>query len=284
MIDPAQILKARGNAAWAEAFIAEAPPSRQRNIARVYAKRTLADLDAALNPEPPPVDPEPSSDPTGWKTIRTLSKVSDWKGGKLIEGFSGASITDTPQGMRFYIPGHPTGERCEVQDYFGKEGMVCAYEWTFMIPAAVNLSTLDDKENLIHQGHANERGGFTSGTSIDGATDRIKVKVKGGHETSLAGSHRYEYEDEFEFGTIERGKMHRIRHEVHWHRSSGFYRARLDDGGWNGVTDVPTWPLGDKDGAPTSQIMVRTGFYPHGPVPAPGMEMFCGPMVLQEAV
>ena len=111
--------------------------------------RTLSARNATEQVDVPFVIGKPEPPALAWETVQTLSKVADWPGGKLISGLTGASITDTPQGMRFFIPGPQSGERCEVQTYFGKEGMTCAYEWSFLIPAHVQLSTATDGENLI---------------------------------------------------------------------------------------------------------------------------------------
>lgn len=209
------------------------------------------------------VPPDPPPDAT-WTLLRSLDSASDWKA-KLIEGFTGASITDTAEGIRFWIPSAQSvgSGRCELQEApLGVEGDELAYEWSFRIPKATVLSTTADKENLIQQGHGNQRAGFTQGTSIDQATEQIKVKVKGGRETSTAGSHRYAYENEFVFGQVKRDTWHIVRIEVLWHRSKGYMRARLDGGLWSGVGDAPTWPLGDADGVPTENIMFRLGWYP----------------------
>lgn len=225
---------------------------------------------------PPPAD--------NWRTVRTV-KPADWNE-RLIEGFRGATITTEGDNLRFKVStSGPSGSRCEVQAYFGEEGMTCAYEWKFLIPAYVNLKALRSVYSLIHQGHGNEKAGFTSGTKINNADDRIGVSVKGGEELSTAGSHRYESEREFFFGQIKRDTWHTIRHEVYWHRSAGWYRARLDQGAWGGIEDVPTWPIGNADGVSTENIMVRYGFYPQwGEVPNTGLEMVCGPMTFQEKV
>ena len=176
----------------------------------------------------------------------------------------------------------PSGSRCEVQAYFGEEGMTCAYRWRFRIPSWVRLSDLPGDYSLIHQGHADNQGGFTSGTKISNADDRIGVSVKGGAELSLEGSHRYESERDFFFGKIKRDTWHSVRHEVFWHRDQGWYRARLDRGPWFGLEGVPTWPVGAKDSDPTERIMVRYGFYPQwGLVPPGGLQMTCAPMRFQ---
>lgn len=222
--------------------------------------------------------------PKPWNTVRIV-KPGDWSKPPLIEGFKNATITTEPiDRLRFTVPSSgPSGSRCEVQSYFGEEGMICAYEWPFLIPAWVNLRALRSAYSLIHQGHGNERAGFTSGTKINNADDRIGVSVKGGEELSTQGSHRYESELEFFFDTIKRDVWHTVRHEVYWHRSKGWYRARLDNGPWAGIEDVPTWPIGNKDGVLTEEIMVRYGFYPQwGEVPPGGLEMACGPMLFQE--
>jgi len=248
-----------------------------RTLSAWNAAGEVARADFSIGSVPPP--------PTEtWRTVRTLSRVADWKADPLIEGFSGSTITDTPQGIRYLIPRAMNGERVELQDYFGKEGMTCAYEWTFSIPPETRLSDIDDDENLIHQGHGNEKAGFTSGTSIMYGTEVIQVRVKGGHETSMAGSHRYESERDFYLPKITRGKVHTIRHEVHWHASKGYYRAQLDGGAWSGVYDCPTWPLGDYDGAPSEVIMVRNGWYPQRGIAQGLMDMTCGPMLFQEKV
>lgn len=239
----------------------------------------LAACEAKLPPPPPPA--------LTWRTVKTLSKRADWNS-VLIEGYPGALISDipsTPPRIGFWVPPNVKGERVELQTYFGEEGMTCAYEWTVMIPAYLNLASLRSAYSLISQGHGNERAGFTSGTKIVNKTDELAVSVKGGEELSLEGSHRYEYEQDFTFGKLIRGKVQTIRHEVHWHRDSGYYRARVDQGPWAGVYDVPTWPIGNKDGVPTENIMLRLGFYPQwGIVPSSGLEMFTGPLVLQEMV
>lgn len=225
-------------------------------------------------PPPPPAD--------NWNTVRIV-QPGDWNQ-RLIEGFKGATITTEGENLRFKVPtSGPSGSRCEVQAYFGEEGMTCAYEWDFEIPGYVSLRELRSAYSLIHQGHGNEKAGFTSGTKILNDTDEIAVSVKGGEELSTAGSHRYESEREFTFGRIKRDTRHTIRHEVYWHRDKGWYRARLDNGSWSGLEDVPTWPIGNADGVPTEEIMVRYGFYPQwGEVPPGGLEMVCSPMVFQE--
>lgn len=246
-------------------------------VAQADLDRVNAAIIAAIEAATPPADE--------WRTVRIV-KPGDWNQ-RLIEGFRNATITVDPlDRLRFTVPtSGPSGSRCEVQAYFGREGMTCAYEWPVLIPGWLNLKSLRSVYSLIHQGHGDNQAGFTSGTKLNNADDRIGVSVKGGEELSMEGSHRYESERDFFFGTIERDTWHTIRHEVHWHRSSGWYRARLDDGPWSGIEDVPTWPIGGKDGDPTDQIMVRYGFYPQwGEVPVGGLEMVCGPMLFQEQV
>lgn len=233
---------------------------------------------------PPPEDP-------AWSTIETIIGLSDWDA-TLNEGFSGATITETTlpttslAALRYHIPGPQSGgDRLEMQRApAGLEGEVRAYEWPIYIPSSTEFSFVDDDENLISQGHGDKAAGFTSGTAIMAGTEEMKVKVKGGLETSLAGSHRYDYEGEFFFGQLERDRVHTIRHEVLWHRDSGWYRARLDGGDWSGVEDVPTWPIGQLDGIPTEDIMWRLGWYPQTGAVSGDMTMFTGPLVLQEQV
>lgn len=242
-------------------------------------KNDLAACEAKLPPDPPPT--------TGWKQRKTLAKRADWKA-VLIENFKGATITDRQGGgLDFWIPNAQSvggSSRVEVQDApLGTEGEELAYEWTFRIPKLTVLSTTADKENLIQQGHGNQQAGFTSGVAIMQPDERIKVKVKGGHETSTAGSHRYEYEDEFYFGQVKRDTWHRVRLEVLWHRSAGYFTASLDGGEQVGKLNVPTWPLGDKDGNPTEHIMGRLGWYPSAGRTYGPMLMETGPLLIQEA-
>jgi hypothetical protein len=216
-----------------------------------------------------------------WRTVKVLNGPNDWSA-RLIESFTGATITAaTPAGVRYYIPGpQDVGNgRCETQYVFGQEGDTVAYEWTFAVPRATVWSTTGDRENLVSQGHGNENAGFTSGTSVDATTEKIKIKVKGGHETSMAGSHRYDFEGEFEVGQLKRDFVHKIRHEVYWTRNSnGWYRARLDDGPYRCLSNIPTWPIGDYDGDPTTAIMWRLGMYPSQGKTYGPMELITGPM------
>jgi hypothetical protein len=46
---------------------------------------------------------------------------------------------------------------------------------------------------------------------------------------------------------------------------------------------VPTWPIGEADGVPTTQIMYRQGWYPQGGIVEGDMEIFFGPLKLQVA-
>lgn len=230
------------------------------------------------SPPPPPPPPEEE-----WNTVRVV-KPGDWNS-RLIEGFRGATITTEGDDLIFKVPTSAgSGSRCEVQTIFGEEGMVCAYQWDFEIPGWVNLKALPGAYSLIHQGHGNEKAGFTSGTKVNNANDALGVSVKAGEELSMAGSHDYKYENEFFLpGGIKRDFRHTIRHEVYWHRGTeGWYRLSLD-GVMAELKGIPTWPIGNADGVPTEEIMVRYGFYPQwGIVPPGGLEMRCSPMILQE--
>lgn len=221
---------------------------------------------------------------SNWQTVKQLNGPQEWAS-RLIEGFQGATITASEYGgVDYFIPGpQDVGSgRCETQYIFGREGMTCAYEWHIWVPSSVEWSTTDDDENLISQHHGNKNAGFTGGTSVDATTEQIKIKVKGGHELNMSGSHRYDFEGEFNIGTLQRNKLHRIRHEVYWTRDdNGWYRGRLDDGPYNCLVNIPTWPIGDYDGVPTETIMWRTGFYPQrGQVPG-DMRMSTGPQLFQ---
>lgn len=239
----------------------------------------LATFTVGDDPEPPPAE--------DWRTVQTLTRRED-ADQVLIEGFSGASLTNVTwegkQAIMYDVPrSGPNGSRCEWQIApLGVEGQVCAYEWSLWIPSSVDLAALRSIYSLCSQGHGNMKAGFTSGTKIINDTDALAVSVKGGEETSLSGSHRYEYEQDFTFGLLKRDVWQTIRHEVHWHREAGFYRAQVDGGSWGGVYNVPTWPIGNKDGEPTEEIMWRLGFYPQwGEVPASGLTMFTGPFQFQ---
>lgn len=227
----------------------------------------------------------PEEPDVNWQTVANLKTVNDWRA-TLIEGYRGASITNTEWGTRFYIPGPQNGERCELQTYHGREGERCAYEWGFRIPSHVELSTVDNEgNNTICQHHGNKNAGYTGGIVVrpDGT---IAARVKGGKELGLAGSHPYEYENTIPFGTFQRDVVHRVRIECLWDREDGDYRVRLDDGRWEGVAGVPTWPIGGADSVLTEFIMFRLGWYPQKGIVAgaTGMEMFTTPLLLQTAV
>ncbi len=229
-------------------------------------------------------EPEPQ-----WTTNRTLRTVSDWGNNKLIEAFDGATITDqVVQGrpmIRFWLPGPQTGGggRVELQTYHGEEGLTTAYDYSFLLPAATRLSTAySDSKNTITQHHADEQGGYTGGVVVwpDG---RIALRLKGGDELSGQGSHEYEYEATVEFGEYQRDTLHHVRIEHFWHREDGYARARLDDGTWEGVEGVPTWPIGQAVGAESDRIMYRHGWYPQGGIVQGNMELFTGELLLQTA-
>lgn len=266
--------QAHDSAAWTAAW---AEKLNQPYYTRASARATLASLDALIAAQGPEVVDAPAPE---WRTVQTLSKVTDWNS-KLIEGFSGASITDTDKGMRVWLPGPQTadGGRVEVQAYFGEEGMRCAYDYSILIPAATKLSDAypGDPKNICTQHHANEGGGYTGGVSVK-PNGEINLRVKGGDEYGLSGSHPYQYETAIPFGEIERDTQHHVRLEILWHRTRGEARARLDDGRWEGVSAVPTWPVGNADGVPTTKIMYRHGLYPQGDKVLGNMEVFYGPL------
>lgn len=265
--------------------LAESEAARETLAERVdLLEAALEDL-AEQHPEPPTPVPVP---PANWTTKRVLSKRSDWAS-YLNEGFQGASIVDIADGfIRANLPGPQTadGGRIEVQDYLGTEGQRCAYEFKLHVPAWTVLSTAypRDPKNILTQHHADRGAGYTGGLSLypDG---RLSLRIKGGHEISLAGSHPYEYEDEIVLdpGTIRRGVIHNVRVEVHWHRTDGSARLRVDDGAWKGLTHIPTWPIGDADGVPSTKIMYRHGLYPQGGIVQGNMTVDYGPLTFQVA-
>jgi hypothetical protein len=274
----------------------EAKAVHEADVERIALLEAALDDLAEATPDPPtPIPPTiptgmpgPPQAPPGWRTVKTLAKRADWNS-VLIEAFSGASITDTSQGLRVWVPGPQTadGGRAEVQAYHGVEGQKTAYEYGILIPQSTVLSNAypNAPKNLLAQHHGDQAAGFTGGVSVY-PNGQISLRVKGGNELSLAGSHPYQYENEVIFGSagaINRGVWHRIRIEVLWHRSDGWARARLNDGLWYGVDGVPTWPLGNADGVPTTKIMYRHGLYPQGGIVQGPMEVYYSPCVFQVA-
>jgi hypothetical protein len=256
-------------------------PGTRTLTVRAISRKGIPDSTPATKQfliEAPAPPPPPQSN---WQTVKTLSKVSDWSA-TLIEGLDGASITDVAGDVRYFIPGPQDGERCETQTYFGKEGQLCAYDYSFVIPSTTKLSMAypNDPKNIITQHHGDKNAGYTGGVSVypDG---RISLRIKGGHEQSMSGSHPYEYEDEIFFGQFHRDTRHKVRLEIKWHRDSGAARAQIDGGAWQGVIGVPTWPLGDSDNDPTTQIMYRHGWYPQGHTVQGNMDIRFGPLTFQ---
>lgn len=250
----------------------------RKHVLELEERIEALEAEAPVEPEPEPEEP---FEPTLWTTERTLSRVSDWNS-RLIEGFKNATLTDTPQGIRYYIPGNQNvgSGRCEVQAYHGTEGQLCGYEWPFLIPAHVELSTVDNEgNNTICQTHGDKNAGYTGGIAVR-PSGLIVARVKGGEEHNMGGSHEYDYEETLPFGYFERDRIHRVRFEVLWHREKGNYRVRLDDGDWEYLENVPTWPIGNFDGVPTTKIMFRTGWYPQKGIVEgdSGLEMFTGPL------
>jgi len=244
--------------------------------------------EAVPNPSQPAPTPAPEPTPTPtttWTTKRVLSKKADWAS-TLIEEFSGASITDTATGLQVYLPGPQTadGGRVEVQDYLGVEGQLCAYDYGFRIERGTVLSNAypNAPKNILSQHHADERGGYTGGLSAypDG---RVSLRVKGGSELSMQGSHPYAYEGElFIPGRWQFDVMHRVRLEILWKRDkTGFARARLDLGGWAELKGIPTWPIGEADGVPSTKIMYRHGLYPQGGIVQGPMKVTYAPLLFQ---
>jgi hypothetical protein len=253
--------------------------------------QAVTDLDGRVRrlegpPDPlPPADPDPTPDVI-WTTVRTLGKPEDWRV-KLIEAFAGASITAVGGDTRFWLPGPQKGSggRVELQDYHGKEGQLCAYEYSFVIPSRTRLQTdafKSSPKNIISQHHGDKDAGYTGGVSVypDGG---ISLRIKGGSEISMSGSHPYAYENELFFGEFERDTRHTVRLEILWARKYGEARARLDSGRWAELSGVPTWPIGEADGVPTTQIMYRQGWYPQGGIVEGDLEIFFGPLKLQVA-
>lgn len=252
---------------------------KARASIRALTRRVEALEDRISHPLPT-APPEPDAPGT---VQQVLSLKSHWSS-VLIEDYPDATITDeTGPKTRFYIPGpKSSGTRCELQRTFGTLGSAVFYEWSFMIPSYVTLNTEDDQDNnTICQTHGNKSAGYTGGVSIR-PNGEVVGRVKGGHELSLVGSHDYEYENEnLVFGEFERDTYHRVRIECHWHDTDGQTRFRLDNEPFVGVSGVPTWPLGDFDGDPTTAILFRLGWYPRlGIVPASGLDMYTTPLKL----
>lgn len=240
----------------------------------------LAACEAKLPPPPPERE---------WRTVKVARTVSDWK--PPLISIPGATITDDklPDGTpatRFSVPGpgdYGGDSRCELQIApAGNEGERWAYEWGIYVAKQTVIPTAFDKPTVVAQHHGNNQAGYGGGTSLD-RDNTLWARIRGGHELSLSGSHDYEYEKDAAIGQIQRDRLHTIRLEILWHREHGEYRALLDGKLGVNLTDIPTWPLGDKDGDPTDNIMFRTGLYPQaGKVTGP-MEMFTTPCKFEVA-
>ncbi len=263
---------------------------------RSYSRKGIADptpatktftVAAAPPPPPPDPDPEPTPDPEpsgNWNTVKVYKTLADWNNNTLIEGLDGATITEVDGNIRYFIPGPQEGERCETQIYIGKEGQNCAYDYSFYIPSSTKLSTYysGDPKNIISQHHGDKNAGYTGGVSVYPNGD-ISLRIKGGHEWSMQGSHPYEYENELRFGNFKRDTWNHVRLEILWHRTNGSARARLNDGTWASLSGVPTWPLGDSDGVPSTVIMYRHGWYPQGGHVQGDMDIRFSPLTFQLA-
>ncbi len=239
-------------------------------------------IEGAEQPEPLPPEPQPVPDDK-FELVKRLVTPGDWNS-TLIEGFKGASVQAIAnERIRYSLPGPQTasGGRVETQCYFGKEGELSGYQYPFMIPSSTRLSEhyKGSPKNIISQHHGDKNAGYTGGVSVYPNGD-ISLRVKGGKEFSMSGSHPYEYEAELPFGKFARDKWHTVRLEILWKRAGGFARARLDQGAWASLNNVPTWPLGDSDGVPTQQIMYRHGWYPQGGIVEGDMDIEFGPLEL----
>lgn len=236
------------------------------------------------------VPSEPPDEPTrDWRTVQVNERRSDWKstlisipGATLID--STLPSTDTPA-LRYYVPqgDHGGDSRCEVQEQpAGLEGEWRAYEWGLWVPRSFVVPTAYNQPTVVSQHHGNNQAGYGGGTSLD-RDNTLWARIRGGHELSLSGSHDYEYEKDAAIGQIQRDRLHTIRLEILWHREHGEYRALLDGKLGVNLTDIPTWPLGDKDGDPTDNIMWRLGLYPQGGRVAGPMEMWTTPCKFEVA-
>lgn len=240
-----------------------------------WKARALACEGTDLEPEPEP-QPQPT---TAWKNKWALATVAAWDA-KLIESYTG-SITDTSNGIRFQVagPASKPGGRVELQSHRPEHGGAPipseqAYEWEFLIPGHVQLSSgRSDDNNTICQIHGNNNAKYTGGISVR-PNGEVVLRNSGGRY--LGPGNTYEFMRAITFGTFQRDRWHKVRIEADWQQTkTGYIRARLDNGQWFGVENAAT----------ASEIadsqMFRLGFYPADVPGASGLEMLARNCVTQ---
>lgn len=265
--------------------------------ARSYSKRGVVDSTpavarfsiAAPPPPPPPPPPELAPEiPAGMRLVKKLARTEDWNSvldtapGSVIENVT----KDGRPAIRLYQPRE--GERTEVQVHRpedggleSNEGIEAYYFWWLFI---TGQSRLYDDPATICQFHGNNNAGYTGGIVIGEPRppEELVLRVKGGTQTSAAGSHRYTYESDRGDHAVPQAQMttepfkrdvwNLLEYKVKWTVApTGYALLRLNGSEWVGIED---------NYATASNIadvqMTRVGWYPGTgtPIAAPGLEMF----------
>lgn len=250
----------------AEAFAAQTAEPR---VVAAYAKGTAAktrqyleEMIAESEPDPEP-EPEPAPEPNpDSRLLWTGNRTTDWDD-KLIEA-SGATITDTALGIKVAIPGPSSASyrRCELASYSTSRGASPIpgdriYEWDFMVPGHVNLSTkAGDDNNHTNQMKSNNNAGYTGGVDIR-PNGQVLFVVSPDSENH-----------EFVFGNWRPDTWHKVRLNVSWRKdASGSFTASLDGKVGASATKIKTSPqVADK-------MYLRLGIYP-ADVPAPELAFY----------
>jgi hypothetical protein len=216
--------------------------------------------------------------PSNFKLIKKATKVSDWDA-VLIEQYKG-TITDTPKGMRYWVPGpaHLPGGRVETQlqksiaDQIPSNGGEAIYQWKFMIPSSVVLPPEDeDGFFTMSQQHGNNQAGYTGGTGITLSNEFLQ-RVSGGKRLN-PNTNEYEYRKDFPIDKIARDRFYTYTFHVRWDESQldqnpkGFFVAYLDGVKKAEAYNIPTM------GPQADNVMMRVGWYPKWVGPS-GLDMY----------
>lgn len=228
---------------------------------------------------------EAVSAPTDLPLLAELDTTGDWNSvldtapGSVIENVT----KDGEAAIRLWQP--DDGERTELQVHQEDDGGVPShgyetfYTWEFQIPSPTTLYAGDV---TICQWHGDNQAGYTGGLVIYATRgpEKLWLRVKGGVQTSAAGSHRYTWESDRGDHAIDDADMltaafsrdvwNLVEYHVHWtDQGDGFARLRFNGGSWIGPLVYAT----SSNIADTQ--MFRVGWYPGSdPVPASGLEMF----------
>jgi hypothetical protein len=210
--------------------------------------------------------------PANFKLLRKATKVSDWDA-VLIEKYNG-SITDTPLGIRYWVPG-PSNEgfgRVETQmhkqDIPSNSGEA-VYKWKAMVPSKIALPVDSDGYTTFSQHHGNNQAGYTGGTGLM-LNGELHARFEGGKRLD---NNNYESEIELNVGKFSRDVFHEIAIHVLWDESQlnqnpkGFAEVYLDGVKRAEVHNVPTM------GPQADIVMMRVGWYPSSVGPT-GLELY----------